>query len=92
MMARDMAAGSLAPTAYADDEGAIQWFVSAFMQFSGGEMTEASCAALLSDENCQKWRETETRTVVKEWIIGLLENCPESIREIAVPRSQKKSP
>ncbi len=91
-LARDMAAGSLAPTAYADDEGAIQWFVSAFMQFSGGEMTEASCAALLSDENCQKWRETETRTVVKEWIIGLLENCPESIREIAVPRSQKKSP
>ena len=55
-------------------------------------MTKESCAALLSDENCQKWREVETRTVVKEWIIGLLENCPENIQEIAVPRSQKKSP
>ena len=91
-LARGMAAGTLAPTVYADDEGAIQWFVSAFMQFPSGEMTKESCAALLSDENCQKSREVETRTVVKEWIIGLLENCPESLREIAIPRSLKKSP
>ena len=91
-LGRNMARGTLAATAYADDEEAIAWFSEAFLLFAGGEMTPESCAALLSDENCQKWREVETRTVVKEWMLGMLENCPEDIRQITISVFRKKKP
>ena len=44
---------------------------------------------LLADENCRKWREAETRTVAKEWMLNLLENCPEDVRRIDIPTSRK---
>lgn len=87
-----MARGTLSTTIYAGDEGAVAWFTEAFLLFAGGEMTPEDCARLLSDENCLKWRQAETRTVVKEWILNLLENCPEDMRQITIPQSQKKSP
>ena len=91
-LGRGMARGTLSTTAYAGDEGAVAWFTEAFLLFAGGEMTPEDCARLLSDENCLKWRQAETRTVVKEWILNLLENCPEDMRKITIPLSQKKSP
>ena len=84
-----MARGTLATTPYADDEAAIQWFADAFMLYMSGEMTPEKNAALLADENCQKWRESKTRTVVKEWILDLLENCPDNIRRMTIPKSLK---
>ena len=84
-LGRRMAQGTLAATPYADDSGAIEWFATAFMAYADSEMTPEGNAALLADENCRKWREAETPTVVKKWILGLLENCPEDIRHIAIP-------
>ena len=84
-LARQMAAGTLASTAFAEDEGAIRWFCEAFMHHAGGTLTPEICARLLADENCAKWREIETRTVVRDWILGLLENCPEDVRSIRIP-------
>ena len=88
-LGRQMAAGTLETTPFADDENAIEWFASAFMLFAGGEITPESSARLLADENCRKWRQVETRTVVKDWILGLLENNPEDVRHVAIPASQK---
>jgi hypothetical protein len=88
-LASAMARGTLSPTPYAGDEAAIEWFVSAYMLLAGGEMTPEKNAALLADENCRKWREAETRTVAKEWMLNLLENCPEDVRRIDIPASRK---
>ncbi len=88
-LACSMARGSLSPTPYAEDEAAIAWFADAFMLYVSGEMTPEKNAALLADENCLKWREAKTRTVVKEWILGLLEKDPENIRQMALPQSLK---
>ena len=88
-LGRSMARGTLTATPYADDEAASEWFASAFMLFAGGEMTPEKAAILLADENCGKWREANTRTVVKEWMLNLLENCPEDVRQIPVPSSRK---
>ena len=90
-LADNMARGTLSTTPYADDEAAIEWFAEVYMTRASGEMTPEKNAALLADENCRKWREIETRTVVKDWILNLLENCPEDVRQIAVPVSQKQS-
>ena len=84
-----MARGTLSSTPYANDEEAIEWFVSAYMLLVEGEMTPERNAALLADENCRKWREAETRTVAKEWMLNLLENCPENVRRIDIPSSRK---
>ena len=90
-LGRPMARGTLEGTPYAEDEEAVEWFAAAFMLFAGGDMTQEKSARLLADENCRKWRLVETRTVVKDWIIGLLENNPEDVRRIFVPASQKYS-
>lgn len=91
-LGRAMARGALSPTPYADDEAAVEWFAAAFMRFAACEMTPESCRELLADENCAKWRTADTRTVVKDWILGLLENCPEDVRSAFIPLSLKKSP
>ena len=88
-LGHEMARGTLAPTPYADDAAAVEWFASAFMLFSGNEMTAEKSALLLADENCGKWRLVETPTVVKDWIFDLLENPPGDVRRIAVPSSRK---
>ena len=46
---------------------------------------------LLADENCLKWRQVETPTVVKKWILGLLEDPPEDVSQIKLPPSRKHS-
>ncbi len=88
-LAAAMARGTLSTTPYAGDEAAVEWFASAYMLLAGGEMTPEKNAALLADENCRKWREAETRTVAKEWMLNLLENCPEDVRRIDIPASRK---
>ncbi len=88
-LGREMAKGTLAGTPYDRDEAAVEWFSSAFMLFADGDMTPEKSARLLADENCAKWRRVETRTVVKDWILGLLENPPEDVRNITLPLSRK---
>ena len=52
-------------------------------------MTKEESQRLLNDGNCEKWRSSETRTVVKSWIIGLFENVPDDVRQVYVPSSVK---
>ena len=75
-LARSMASGSLKPTPYAEDEATVEWFVTAFMALTEGELTPEKCAALLADENCLKWRRAQTKTVVKDWIPGSAGELP----------------
>ncbi|MBQ8136902.1 MAG: metallophosphoesterase [Clostridia bacterium] len=90
-LASSIARGTLASTPYTDDEDAIQWFAEVFMLYSRGELTPETSDAMLENENCRKWREIITRTVVKDWIINLLENSPENVRQISIPPSEKHS-
>lgn len=80
-----MAEGTLAPTQYAGDEGAINWFSRAFMLHVSGQLTPEYAKALLKDDNCRKWREVEVRTVVKKWILSPLEDCPEDMHVLEIP-------
>ena len=88
-LGREIAKGTLAGTPYDGDEEAVEWFVSAFMLFADGDMAPNLSARLFADKNCEKWRLVETRTVVKDWILGLLENPPEDVRNIPLPQSRK---
>ena len=88
-LGRQMARGTLSATPYADDDDAVEWFVSAFMLLESGDLTPDKSARLLADENCQKLRLVETRTVVKNWILSMLENTPEDVRHISIPASRK---
>ena len=91
-LGRNMARGTLEPTSYAGDEGAIEWFTEAFILTLGSKATPEDRARLLADENCSKWRRVETPTVVKKWILGLLEHPPEDVTQIKLPPSRKHSP
>lgn len=88
-LSRDMARGTLESTPYAGDEEAVEWFAEVFMLASGGRMTPEDRARLLADGNCRKWRRVETRTVVKDWILNLLEHPPEDVTQISLPPSFK---
>lgn len=90
-LGRRMAEGTLDPTPYSGDRDAVEWFVSAYMLTAGGEMTPEKRVSLLADENCRKWRRVETRTVVKGWILGLLDNPPEDVTYLDLPASRKRS-
>ena len=86
-----MAQGALVTTPYADDEQAVDWFATAYMMLIDSEMTPEKNAVLLRDENCLKWRKAETRTIVKEWMLNMLENCPKDVRQLYISLSQKHS-
>ena len=90
-LGRRMAEGTLEPTPYSGDQDAVEWFASAYMLLADGNMTPEKSARLLADENCRKWCQVETRTVVKDWILGLLENPPEDVKHLDLPASQKHS-
>lgn len=96
-LSRDMARGTLKSTPYADDEDAITWFSEVFMLSLNGNMTSDAQDQLLSDNNYQKWRQVETKTVVKDWILNLLEH-PTDLKELYIPspgkhaQSLKKAP
>ena len=79
-----MARGTLQGTSCEGDEAAVGWFASAFTRYVSGELTPDVCAGLLADESCAKWRGIETKTVVRDWIISLLEHCPEDVRQISL--------
>lgn len=90
-LGRNMARGTLEPTPYAGDEGAIDWFAEVFMLTLESKATPEDRVRLLADENCLKWRQVETPTVVKKWILGLLEDPPEDVSQIKLPPSRKHS-
>ena len=77
-----MGRSTLEGTVWEGDEEAVQWFATAFNLIFTSGLTEDICQKLLADPAAQKWREIETRTVVKRWIFGVLENCPQDVREI----------
>jgi len=79
-LARRMGEGTLRGTLYEGDPGAVDWFSGAFFEYLSGTLTQDKCRALLANENCAKWRQIETRTVVRDWIIGLLEDPPQDVR------------
>lgn len=83
-LGEDMARGTLAGTVYEGDADAIRWFTRAFDAAMASELTPETCARLLSEPAARKWREIETPTVVKRWIFGLLENCPQDVRQIDI--------
>ena len=89
-LGRDMARGTLESTPYAGDEDAVEWFAEVFMLASGGRMTPEDRARLLADKSCRTWRRLETRTVVKDWILNLLENPPEDVKQVSLPPSRKR--
>lgn len=79
-LAREVLSG----TAHEGDAEAISWFSDCFDLFTQGALTDALCKSLLSRPGAQKWREIETRTVVKRWLFGVLEGHPQSVRDITV--------
>lgn len=81
-LARGMARGTLAGTVHEGDEEAVQWFAEAFDRLMTSRLTEEGCREMLKSPAARKWREVETRTVVKKWIFGILENCPQDVRRI----------
>ena len=76
-----MGAGSLKGTAYEGDEAAAAWFAEAFIAQADGTLPEKR-AALLADENCEKWRRADVRSVTKAWILDLLEQDTDDVREV----------
>ena len=82
-LARRMAEGSLAGTAYEGDGGAVGWFVSAFLASMDGTLA-ARQKELLSDANCEKWRRAEVRSMAKPWILSLVQNPPEDVKRIEI--------
>ncbi|MCR4877389.1 MAG: metallophosphoesterase [Clostridiales bacterium] len=88
-MSRNMALGTLESTPFAGDEEAVGWFSAVFMLASEGRLTPEERSRLLTNSGYRKWQQVETRTVVKAWILGLLENPPEDLRQLALPPSRK---
>ena len=86
--AENMAKGTLAGTIHEGDEGAIQWFAKAFEAATTSQLTEIFAAEMLDTPDAQKWREIETKTVVKKWLFGLLEDPPNDVRQIEIAIKQ----
>ena len=83
-LADSMARGTLKGTPFEDDEEAIRWFTEAFDAAMSSRLDEETCRAMLDRPAAQKWRMVETKTVVKSWILGLLEGCPQDVRQIDI--------
>ena len=84
-LGRGMARGTLAGTVHEGDGEAIDWFAEALDRVMTSRLTEETCREMLTSPAARKWREIETKTVVKKWIFGLLENCPQDVRRIDLP-------
>ena len=81
-LAENMARGVLEGTVWENDAEAVRWFCEAFDGVSTSALDAGACERLLSEPGAQKWREIETKTVVKQWIFSLLESHPQDVREI----------
>ena len=78
-----MGTGSLTGTAYEGDEAAAAWFAEAFVAQADGTLAEKR-EALLADENCEKWRRADVRSVTRQWMLELLEQSTEDVRDILI--------
>ena len=85
-MGRRMVQGTLAETKYKGDEECMDWFAEAFEKWLSSELNPEICRELLNAPAAFKWRQVETRTVVKDWMFGLLENGSQDFREIDINR------
>lgn len=81
-MGRNLADSTLKDTPYEGDAAAIDWFAEAFDGVVTSRLTREDCDRLLSDPSADKWREIKPKTVVKRWILGLLESYPQDVRDI----------
>lgn len=83
-LAEGMARGTLLGTPHENDAEAVRWFREAFEGVMTSGLTPEVCARLLRDPAAQKWREIETKTVVKKWIFGMLESGQQDVRKIDI--------
>ena len=83
-LGRRMASGSLTGTSYEGDAEAMAWFMRVYTASLDGDLP-LQREKLLSDENCEKWRKAEVRSMVKPWILSLLENPQEDVRRVHIP-------
>ena len=79
-----MAESALKDTQYEGDAGAAAWFTRAFNLMAREQLTPDICQELLADPNADKWREIEPRSVVKRWMMSVLENCPMDPRSLTM--------
>ena len=82
--------GFLKGSSFEDDADAIRWFAECFHGIVHSGLTEETCGRLLADPAAQKWREVENRTVVKRWMFGILENCPQDVHHIQITGSRQQ--
>ena len=83
-LAEGMARGTLVGTVHEGDEATVQWFAEAFELWITSRLDDDACKRLLSEPGAEKWREIETKTVVKRWIFGLLEGGIQDVRAIDI--------
>ena len=83
-LAEGMARGTLVGTVHEGDEAAVQWFAEALELWLTSRLDDDACKRLLSEPGAEKWREIETKTVVKRWIFGLLEGGIQDVRAIDI--------
>ena len=76
--------GVLTDTPFEGDEAAAQWFAEAFGMLQRSELTPEACERLLSDPAADTWRAITTKTIIRDWMFGILEQCPQDVREIIV--------
>ena len=84
-LSENMARACLKDTPYEDDDTAIQWFTVCFYHAVHDDWTPELCTSLLNAPGADIWRAIEPRNVVKRWIFGLLERCPQSVQSIVIP-------
>ena len=83
-LGKNLARGTLKGTVHEDDEDAIAWFCEVFDRIQTSRLSDEACERLLSDPAADKWREIETRTVVKKWVFSVLESRPQDVRDIVI--------
>ncbi|MBQ6374742.1 MAG: metallophosphoesterase [Clostridia bacterium] len=69
---------------YEGDDDMIRWFTDAFDAIMSSDLTEDRCERMLADPAAHRWRRVETKTVVMKWLFGILEQCPQDVREIVI--------
>ena len=80
-MAWRMGRSALEGTSGEGDEAAIAWFAEAFMTYLEGAAGEKG-EQLLRHPAAQVWREARVRSVVRDWILGVLSQPGPDVRRV----------
>ena len=85
-MARRMGRSALEGTSGEGNEAAVAWFEEAFMTYMEGAAGEKG-EQLLRDPAAQVWREAQVRSVVRDWILGVLSQPGPDVRRVQLQLS-----